>query len=198
MSAKNGIPGVLITLVGLLLAACSPVPVTGSDSDFGYGEGDSQTPPSEAQVAPSDTWVTYGDTTYKFGVDHPSDYTFRPLQGEKLDRLTPKPAAAFVILSPAKANSDVADLEPPDLEIRIHALGQADSLEEWLKSAGMPGADASPKQFQASKVSGLKVCISTMVVPDCSYFFSGGDWVYQLIPASLEGEAMLQTFTLTQ
>ena len=35
-----------------------------------------------------------------------------------------------------------------------------------------------------------------MIAPGCSYFVLGNGWVYQLTPASVEGERIVRTFTL--
>jgi hypothetical protein len=52
------------------------------------------------------------------------------------------------------------------------------------------------KPFQTANVSGVQVCASTMIAPGCSYFVLGSGWVYQLTPATLEGETMVRSFML--
>jgi hypothetical protein len=51
--------------------------------------------------------------------------------------------------------------------------------------------------FQAANVAGVEVCASTMIAPGCSYFVMGNGFIYQLTPATLEGEAMAPTFMVT-
>jgi hypothetical protein len=36
-----------------------------------------------------------------------------------------------------------------------------------------------------------------MIGPGCSYFVMGNGFIYQLTPATLEGDVMAQTFTVT-
>jgi hypothetical protein len=142
--------------------------------------------------------VTYTDSTYGFSVSYPDDFVFRTLPAEKLAGLKPKPLASFIIMNPVTASSDIVDLEPADLEIRVYGGGEIEALESWLISNGLLPTDGTvPLQpFQAANVSGIKVCASTMIAPNCSYFVPGKGWVYQLIPVTLEGEAMIDTFML--
>jgi len=142
--------------------------------------------------------AVYADSTYKFGVDYPADFVFRTQSADRLAQLTPTPVAAFIFMNPVTASSDLADLEPADLDLRVYSVEQSTSLESWLTSNGLLSADGTvPLQpFQKAKVSGVQVCASTMIAPGCSYFFLGAGRVYQLTPATLEGESMIETFIL--
>jgi hypothetical protein len=113
-------------------------------------------------------------------------------------QLQPLPVAALVFLSQEKVASDVAELEPPDLEIRVYDAKGTASLENWLTWAGLLPKEGgvSSKPFQTSHVSGLQLCVSTMIFPGCSNFVLGKDRVYQLITSSQVGEEMVGTFTL--
>ena len=166
----------------------------GSSAEPG-AEGANEMP--EDPSLPANTTV-YTDNTYKFSVSHPDDYFLRTEPAEKLNLLSPKPEVSFVILSPEKFSSDIADLELADLEIRVYSTGQVDSLENWLTASGLSESGSTVKPFQKAHVSGLEICASTMLAPGCSYFVLGNGWIYQLIPASLEGESMMDTFTLIQ
>jgi hypothetical protein len=111
-----------------------------------------------------------------------------------LAQLTPTPLAVIRFMNPVLAASSVPD-EPADLEIRVYSVGQATSLEDWLTVNGLAPAGGSPHQpFQTSHVSGVQVCSDTMIAPGCAFFVRGGGWVYQLIPSSVTGEEMINTF----
>jgi len=168
-------------------------------SDPGAGaEGSQEEPEEEGGQPPSGTMITYTDSTYKFSVSYPADFVFRTQPDEKLSQLKPKPTASFIIMNPVTASSDIVDLEPADLEIRAYGAGQIASLESWLTSNGLLPADGSVplKPFQTTNVSGLEVCASTLIAPACSDFVLGSGWVYQLIPVTVEGETMVNTFML--
>jgi hypothetical protein len=115
---------------------------------------------------------------------------------EHLAQFTPMPSAALRVMSPVIAASDLGDREPADLEIRVYEVGQIASLERWLTSNGLLSAGDTVQPFQAANVSGVEVCASTMLAPGCSYFVLGSTWIYQLTPATQEGEAMMDTFML--
>ncbi|MBK8049650.1 MAG: hypothetical protein IPK16_22610 [Anaerolineales bacterium] len=137
--------------------------------------------------------VAYTDAVFGFGINYPSDYVFRPRAAEYLAQLIPPPVAGFTIMNPVTAASDLGDAEPADLEIRVHPAGGATSLDNWVAANGLL-ADGTSQPFQTPNAAGLKWCASTMIAPGCSYLFPGNGWIYQLTPATLEGEAMMQTF----
>jgi hypothetical protein len=141
----------------------------------------------------------FTDSTYQFSVNYPDNFVLRTQPAENLSQLTPRPDAAFIFMNPETAASDLGDLEPADLEIRVYGMAQAPSLEEWLRSNGLLSVDSvlPLTAFQAANVSGVEVCASTMIAPGCSYFVMGNGFIYQLTPATLEGEAMAPTFMLT-
>jgi hypothetical protein len=181
-------------------------PPSQSEPGAGAGSEGSQAEPGE-QVEPQQQGpvLVYTDDTYQFSVAYPANFVFKTQPTEKLAQLKPTPAAIFTIMNPVTASSDIVELEPADLEIRVHNAGQiqvqdSSGVESWLTSNGLIPADGSvkPTPFQTDHVSGVKVCASTMIAPGCSYFVTGQGWIYQLIPVTLEGEAVVNTFTLIQ
>ena len=140
--------------------------------------------------------TVYTDNAYMFRVEHPSDFVVRAQAVERLAQLSPKPSTALILINPVIARSDVVELEPADLEIRVYVAEQGASLDTWLTSNNLLPADGSaPAQpFQTAHVAGLRVC--AMIAPGCSYFVLGDGRIYQLIPATLAGEAMIKTFSL--
>jgi hypothetical protein len=156
---------------------------------------------AETQIGTPDTQqpvsgeTIYSDTDYKFSVAYPADFIFRVQSAEKLAELKPRPLIVFVIQSPKAASSDIAELEPADLEIRIYEAAGTTTLDAWLNSVGlMAGSNAKP--FKTTNVSGVELCASTMIAPGCSYFVMSNDRVYQLRPSSLEGENIIKSFKL--
>jgi hypothetical protein len=141
--------------------------------------------------------LTFTDNTYKFSLCYPADFVFRSQPPEKLANLKPKPDASLIIMNPVTAASESVDLEPADLEIRVYSMGQR-SLESWLTSNGLLPASGTitVKTFQAANVAGVELCDSTQTAFGCSYFVLGDGWIYQLTPATVEGETMIDTFML--
>jgi hypothetical protein len=167
----------------------------GAASEESQPEADVEEAEGSEQVA---EMTEYVDSTYHFAVSYPSDFVLSNLSAEELSQLIPTPDASVTFMNPETATSDIVELEPADLEIRVYSAGEADSLESWLTVNGLLAEDGSvqPESFQTPSVSGLKVCASTMIFPGCSNFVLGNGFVYQLIPVTVEGEAMIETFTL--
>jgi hypothetical protein len=143
--------------------------------------------------------VDYTDSRYQFRVAYPADFVLRTLPAEQLAPFDPRPAAVFRFINPTIAASDLGDLEPPDLEVRVYPVAEVASLEEWLTANKLlpvgGGGDFQP--FQTPHVSGVKGCSATMIAPGCFFFVLGPGWVYQLTPATLAGEGLIETFALT-
>ena len=172
-----------------------PPPDNGPGASSAGGAGEETSPPV-TEGLPNRPWVNFASVEYKFSLDYPPGFIAESKSAAALSKLVPSPMAAFVFLSPELASSDTPELEPPDLDLRVFETKGAGSLEDWLKSVGLLNDSVSAKEFQADKTSGLEVCSSTMVFPGCSYFFFGNGWAYQLTPASLVGEEMINTFSL--
>lgn len=141
---------------------------------------------------------TYADPALGWSLRYPKGFVVQLQDVAKLARFAPAPIASIFFMSPAMAAGGLAGIEPPDLEVRIYRAEASDSLKGWLVSVGMatPESVAAARPFQNASVSGLQVCRSTMVAPNCSVYVLRGDRVYQLTAISLEGEAMIETFTL--
>lgn len=130
--------------------------------------------------------IVYRDGKYQFSLGYPAAFVFREQPAEQLTSLEPRPLASFRILNPAT--------DPADLEVRVFGADRTESLKRWLRSNGLLRAELKP--FKTAHVSGVEVCSSTMIAPGCSYFVLGNGWIYQLTPASVEGERIVRTFTL--
>jgi hypothetical protein len=133
------------------------------------------------------------ESTYRFEIAYPTGFEFRAQPADKLANLRPRPEAAFLI---GKTTSAPDDLEPPDLDVRVYGVERGASLRTWLESNGLLPAGRSDlaKPFETSHVSGLEVCAATMLAPGCSYFVLGHGWIYQLTPATVQGERIVDSF----
>jgi hypothetical protein len=179
------------------------VPLAGSpneagSSEFGAAEGELPTDidqPSLEQQAMGPSLV-YTNAAYRFSLEYPADFTLLELTDGQLEGLIPLPLAGYRFMNPQAAASDIAELEPGDLEVRVYDSLKATSLKEWLAASGLGGEGLTTQEFDTTSVSGLKVCLSTMVFPGCSYLVLDGQWVYQLIPVNQAGEAMFNTFQI--
>lgn len=173
----------------------NPSNEVGSSAPFA-AEGESSVPEQLDDQQASGVSLVYTDDTYKFAVEYPSDFTFFAQPADQLTGLIPQPLAAFRFTNPQAAASDIAELEPADLEIRVYDAMNAVSLEHWLDTTRLGGEGATTKAFETSHVSGLRVCAATMIFPACSYLVIGADRIYQLIPVNLAGEEMVKSFML--
>lgn len=157
--------------------------------------------PGEAAGAAQEVgpMTSYTDPTFGFRLAYPTSFVLRPRPAEALAQLAPAPTAGIAFLSPALATSDLDELELPDLELRVHATGGAATLEAWLGTNSLlpAGGAQALTPFQTAEATGAELCGDTMLAPGCSYYFLGDGYVYQLIPSTLEGEAILRTFAPT-
>ena len=152
----------------------------------------------ELPVLRSD-WSVYIDPTYHFSVSYPQGFVVRTQDVPKQSEVTPRLVAAIIFMNPTMATGALAGREPPDLDVRIFESAKQDSLKAWLMSVGFASAEDEPsiQPYRNAAVSGLRVCHSTLVAPGCSIYVLHERFVYQLTTISREGEAMLETFSLS-
>ncbi len=171
-----------------------PSPAQAEPSPAGAtGEASPVAPDAPPAAEPSSGMTGFAGSGYPFSVEYPADFVVSARPSEQLAQLRPLPIASVMFMNPETAASEVIELEPADLEVRVYDGAGAASLEEWLSLNGL----AATGFFQTATVSGAEVCASTMIVPPCTYFVMGSDWVYQLIPITLDGRAIMDTFRLT-
>lgn len=190
--------GEIVTTVPISAPQTTALP---DRSDSGGGgatsNSTSESAPQTAQT-PTGIVLTYTEITYNFTIQYPADFITRTLSSEKLAQLKPTPAMIVGFINPQTAASSIAELEPADLEIRAYNTAGSALLEEWLTTNALLPTDGSvtPKPFQTVNTTGVQICAATMIAPGCSYFIKGIDWVYQLTPATVAGEAMINSFML--
>lgn len=170
-----------------------------SDSGAGESNAGEQSPPGEAGGAiGAGTMRLYTDNTYHFSVSFPDTYSLSTLPAESLADFIPSPVVVFRLLNPTLAASDAPESEAADLEIRVFAVNPSETVESWLVTYERLPADGSvkPTPYAIANANGLEVCSSFLIGPGCSYYVRSGERLYELTPASAEGEALMQGFVL--
>lgn len=94
------------------------------------------------------------------------------------------------VLSPPMARSELAGVEPPDLQIRFYPQGAAADLAAWLGARGLlTEADVTWQgALQARR------CTRTLEAPGCATYLWGPHRVAQLVALGAEGQAVMATF----
>lgn len=194
-------PAALPTAVDTMQSS-TPEPAAQSPGQTSPGSGAASgmaqaSPESGAQQPDLGTMKMYTDATSGFQIQHPDRYVINTRPRDDLASLMPAPKAAIQFMKASLAASDNPALEAADLEIRVYDAGPDSSLAAWLASNNIVPADAGVplKEVKLGHTAASELCASTMIAPGCMYFVLANQRVYQLTPASLEGEAMLQTFT---
>lgn len=159
------------------------------------GDAGSGMKPEADDLMYSGAALEYTSVDYKFAVIYPAEFVVQSGPAGFLHTFNVAPSGSFSFMNPHTAASEDVQSEVADLEIRVYSLGQMSSLDEWLSSTNYL-AGKVPQPFNTSYVSGLQVCESTMIAPGCDYFVLGNGWAYQLIPTTIAGEAMFDTFRL--
>jgi len=169
------------------------------ESASGVATSQVESEPQSGGEMQSGAPIAYSDSTYKFNITYPENFVVGALSAEKLAQLTPTPEVAVTFMNPVTAASDLGDAEPADLEIRFYSAGDEPSLEDWLTSNELiqSGGSASLNPYHAANTDGVRVCAPTMLALGCAYFVMGNGFIYQMTPASIEGEEMAKSFTLT-
>ena len=167
-------------------------------SEAGAGEG--QPAPDDPGATAPESWgppTVFSNDTYQFSLTYPADFVQASQPFMRVLELGQAPAASFPFMNPHTAAADAPEYELADFEVRVYPAQAGTPLEAWLQASTLLQSARTPAPFQTEYASGLEVCLATMQFPDCTYFVAGEAWFYQLIPVTLEGQAMLESFRLT-
>ena len=151
------------------------------------GEGDEGGAAAESQV--------YSDDAYGFSLVAPANFVVQAADPARVAGLVPAPDAAIYFMEPGLVESALAGTDAPNLEVRVFETGPV-ALSDWLAAAGLGADRTQTPTALGSGLSGVEVCGSTMIVPNCSLFIAGGQRVYQLRALDQAGEAMAQSFAV--
>jgi hypothetical protein len=163
------------------------IPALPGDSNPGAIEGSQ---PGGGEVSTPAKWLTYLDTKFGFSISYPDSYVLLP------EAELPKDGAPGLVrrvrfLNSALANSDTANLQPPDFSIALFENPSAISLKAWVDANAPKG---SIEEVKLDEVSCLKVTMTTLMAPNQFYFCAWNKYVYQLTPLGTYAEEMLKSF----
>lgn len=164
------------------------------------GIHDEQTNIESSQNAPALTsWNTYTDTTYNFSISVPPDFVVDQLSQTDLVAHTPTPLAATEFVDSDTMQSDVADLAPPNLLIRVFANETQEPIEEWLTNRGLLDHEAGwyTEPFEGLYTSGISVYSPSFMAPGWFVYVTDQSYVYQLTALGTDAELMLNTFSVS-
>lgn len=174
-----------------------PGQVPGKAASVESVEGPEAVPLEEKSIDPT-TWPIYKDEALGFSIAHPPDYVIKPVDEAALAQLRPAPLAAVYFYSRQTAESDVAEIAPPEFSVRVYENASGRSLESWLAATGLASHKAGwvVEAYQGKHVSGVRASSPNYMAPGWSVYVASGKYIFQLTPLGLEAEAMLETFEL--
>ncbi|HQU98730.1 MAG TPA: hypothetical protein PLV19_03790 [Nitrosomonas sp.] len=152
-----------------------------------------------SNIQSAKNWKIYNDSQRQFKLSYPSDFVAVERKQHELNKFTPSPQFAIIFMNDMMASSQFAGIEPADLEIKAYRLSTQQTLNEWLESTGFAHGESGSKirHFPTKHIHGLEVCGSTMAAPGCSVYVVNANFIFQLTPASQSGEAMMESFELS-
>jgi hypothetical protein len=163
------------------------VPALPGDSNPGTIEGSQ---PGGDEMNKPVNWLTYLDTKFGFSISYPDAYILLP------EAELPKDGAPGLVyrvrfLDGDLANSDTANLQPPDFSIALFENPSAISLNAWVDANAPKG---STEEIKLDDVSCLKVTMTTLMAPNQFYFCAWNKYIYQLTPLGEYADEMLKSF----
>lgn len=181
-----------------------PYPGQGAAVDGAPGETAPGGAAGEASpVEPPQGTLPGGTTLYRdevlgFAFDYPTGFVPRSMDIANLASFVPSAVLQLWIMNPVMAAGDLAGIEPPDLGLNVYAAATGSMLDQWLLENRLAD-DQGGTIWEAATVNGrsaIKVCQTSMAVPNCSWFIPGSQYVYQLTPLTAEGEAIMASFRI--
>lgn len=136
---------------------------------------------------------TYQDPDYGFEVGMPASIVVMDGTAQVL----PVPLAQVYFVDQAVANTEFADVSPPELAVRVYDNPEGKTPEQWLQDEGVLqrfGSGATIEPYTVGDVTGVRVASMRMLAPNSAVFLAVGRAIYELQPLGLVGEQMLATF----
>ncbi len=152
---------------------------------------------SEAAEEPFTVVSTYNDPQFGFSVGMPANIVV--VEGKA--QVLPVPLAQVYFMDEALANSELADMEPPQLAIRVYDNAAGKTVEQWLNDEGIltarfGGQRATVEPYAIGDLQGVRVTSMLMLAPNSAVFLADEGVIYELQPLGLVGEQMMATFQL--
>ncbi len=138
---------------------------------------------------------TYTDPKFGFSVGMPANIVV--MEGKA--QVLPVPLAQVHFMDQTLAQSELADMEPPELAIRVYDNAAGKTVEQWLADEGIlaarfGGQSATVEPFAIGNLQGVRVTSMLMLAPNSAVFVAGEGVIYELQPLGLIGEQMMATF----
>lgn len=139
---------------------------------------------------------TYTDPRFGFSVGIPASIVMTEGKAQVL----PVPLMQIHFMDEALANSELADMEPPQLAIRVYDNPAGKTVEQWLRDEGVlarfGGEHATIEPYTIGNLQGVRVTSMLMLAPNSAVFVAGDGVIYELQALGLIGEQMMATFQL--
>ena len=137
----------------------------------------------------------YHDERCKLEISYPDDYVVQ--QGDTTNQ-QPQPTCKIQFQRKQLAQSDTANLQPPQLLIEVYTKAQLEQrLDAWLKAQQFLGPQDQVAPFRLAGATGVQVTSQTLLVPDRFLYLVKGTNVYRFVPFGPTADQMLATLKLS-
>ncbi|GAB4526140.1 MAG: hypothetical protein Kow0063_00030 [Anaerolineae bacterium] len=155
----------------------------------------SQSSGASEEIAVS--WRVYSDATYAYEISYPSNYVIIERETRQMQ---PQPLSQVLFLDRTLADSETADLQPPNFSIHVFDNSSQLPLGEWLQANGLLGGAKKfeMEPYSLAGVEGVRVSSPLLMSPNSFIYVAHGGYIYRLTPTDPYSEQMLDTFRFAE
>lgn len=136
-------------------------------------------------------WLTYRDERFGFSFQYPDSYVILE-EIELLSQIDPNLVHRVRLLEKQLAESETAQLQPPNFSVEVFSNPTGLSLRQWIETvAALQGEQTSETIGGAQCV---RVTLTTLMAPNEFHFCSHGGYVYRLIALTPYQDEILASF----
>jgi len=143
-------------------------------------------------------WVRMRSTEQGFSLQHPEDYVVEENVSD-LESMKPQPDYEVNFFN----NEDAVGIQPAVLVVRVYELSEDFHLESWLEDNQFLqryGSSADLAPYSLGKMEAFKITSKQLITPNFGVYAAHPrhKLIYELIPADLVGEKMLESFSVVE
>lgn len=149
---------------------------------------------SEDMIRQPTEWLTYANPSFGFSIEYPNTYVVIDTADNSTHEAT-SITHSFHFQDIMLAQSETANLQPPQFAIDIFEVPSDMSFEQWIDS-NVTLSGSTRDAVEVGDYQGYVVSLPIQLAPNQFYYVAGDNYYYKLTSLGLYADRMLGSFTI--
>ncbi len=136
-------------------------------------------------------WLAYRDERFGFSFQYPDNYVILE-EVELLSQIDPNLLHRVRLLEKQLAESETAQLQPPNFSVEVFSNPSGLPLRQWIESHAALQGEQTDETIGGAQC--VRVTLTTLMAPNEFHFCAHSGYVYRLIALTPYQEQMLASF----